>query len=1182
MSSNFAFLKNRFSSLFEHASHAESLVYSAPRASCFYARFTLEQAVLWLYKNDPYLQLPYDNKLGALIHEQTFKDNLNPPSLFQKVRAIHELGNMAVHQSTPITERKSVYIIEELFHFLYWLCRYYAPDGRTLSDLRFDRQLIPQPTVPSQQELPLKRLQELEAQLSQEQEMRKIAEARQQQTEQELVAAKAEMSARKAIAEAIADPHDFNEAQTRSNLIDVYLLEAGWNIDQPRCTEYEVQGMPNATGKGYVDYVLWGDDGKPLALVEAKATTKNPNNGKHQAKLYADCLETQFGQRPIIFYSNGYETWIWDDQSYPPRNVHGFLKKDELERLIFRRTSRKRLHLVQIDPTIVERSYQTEAIRRITETFDPSLPGKGALQGGMGNLPGKGAPQGGMGRKALLVMATGTGKTRTAIALIDLLIRANWVKRVLFLADRNALLTQALRAFKTHLPSITPIDLTKDKAVESANVVLSTYPTMLNFIDRVDGNGRIFGPGHFDLVIVDEAHRSIYKKYSALFDYFDALLVGLTATPRDEVHRDTYRIFELEKGNPTFAYELDDAIKDGYLVPPKGVDVPFKFLRSGINYADLSPEEQEEYEENLRDDETGAIPPQINPSALNRWLFNINTIDQALELLMQRGLKVEGGDRLGKTIIFARNRKHADVIVERFDANYPHLKGSFAHAIYSELANAESLLDDFGDAKKQPTIAVSVDMLDTGVDVPEVVNLVFFKPVFSRVKFNQMIGRGTRLCQNLFGIDQHKSEFLVFDLYGNCEFFKQDIPEANQSLPETLTSRLVKARLELTQLLGRSLASQESAASSIAAEAPGTYIADSPDITTPLSTLRNSLLNDLHQHVASMERENFLVRRHLQKVEEFSNRDRWEQLSEEDTEAIANSFSALPNGLPAGDRLAKEFDLLCFKLQLSLLKRTNDFVRLRDQVRDLLSNLEDPNKRELPMVKPQLPLIEEAQTEAWWTDVTPWMIDELRRCLRDLVKFIDRDQQRIVYTNFDDQLGEIQEVDVPIQQTGFSPYQYRKKVEAYIRANENHVAIAKLKRNVPLTEADLESLEAMLFTSNEIESREQFEKVFGKDLSLKLFIRKLIGLDRNAAKQSFAQYLEGGNFSANQIRFIETIIDYLTQNGIMDPGHLYEPPFTEAHPDGLDGLFRDNDADQIVAIVQSFNETVEVQFGAAS
>ncbi|HEY9631712.1 MAG TPA: DEAD/DEAH box helicase family protein [Coleofasciculaceae cyanobacterium] len=1131
MASNFDFLRDRYPDLFKHATQSESLVYSAPRASCFYARFTLEQAVHWLYANDPYLQLPYDNNLAALIHEQTFKDNLKP-GLFQKIRSIHKVGNLAVHDATTIAERDALHIVEELFHFLYWLYRYYAPDGKSLTALSFDRAIIPHPAAVSQ-DLSRQQLQALESQLSQVDEMRRIAEERRQQTEQQLAALQAEIAVLKQQNEAVPDTHDYHEADTRRYLIDVLLKEAGWNIHQPTWTEYEVQGMPNPTGKGYVDYVLWGDDGKPLALIEAKRTTVDPRDGKRQAELYANCLEAQFGQRPIIFYSNGYDHWIWDDHSYPPRNIQGFLKKDELERLIFRRTSRKRLHLVQVNPAIVERSYQTEAIRRITEEFDPKK-----------------------SRKSLLVMATGTGKTRTAIALVDLLIRANWVKRVLFLADRTALLTQAFRAFKSHLPSVTPIDLTKDKAVESANVVLSTYPTMLNFINRADGNGRIFGSGHFDLVIVDEAHRSIYKKYSALFDYFDALLVGLTATPRDEIHRDTYGIFELEKGNPTFAYELEDGVKDGYLVPARGVDVPFKFLRTGVRYADLPPEEQEEYEEKFRDEETGAIPDQVNAAALNQWLFNINTVDQALELLMQRGLKVEGGDRLGKTIIFARTKKHAEFIVERFDANYPHYKGKFAQVIHSEISQAQSIIDDFSGATQQPTIAVSVDMLDTGVDVPEVVNLVFFKPVYSRVKFNQMIGRGTRLCLNLFGIDDHKSEFLVFDLCGNFDFFKQTIPKANQTLPETLTSRLVKTRLELTQLLNQQ---------------------ETPD--SDQTELRSTLLNDLHQHVATMERENFLVRRHLQQVEEFSNRERWEHLNPEDAEAVAKSLSSLPNGLPAEDRLAKEFDLLCLKLQLSILKRTNDFIRLRDQVRDLLSKLEA--KREIPMVKEQLSLIEEVQAEDWWTDVTPWMIDYMRLHLRDLIKFIDRQEQRIVYTNFEDQMGEVQEVDVPNQQTGFSPYQYRKKVEAYIRANENHVAIAKLKRNIPLTVSDLESLEIMLFDSTEIESREQFEKVFGKDLSLKLFIRKLIGLDRNAAKQAFAQYLESSTFGANQIRFIENVIDYLTQNGVMDPGQLYESPFTEAHLNGLDGVFGDDDADQIVTIVRSFNEAVEAGFEVA-
>lgn len=1134
MASNFDFLRDRYPQFFEHAAQAERLIFSAPRASCFYARFTLEQAVHWLYANDTYLQLPYDNNLAALIHEQTFKDNLNPPSLFQKVRTIHKVGNLAVHDSSTINTRDALQLVEELFHFLYWLCRSYRkPDSPKLGDLVFDRTLVPRPVSPTKVTESLQQLQALEAQLSQADQMRRIAEERQQQTEQELAAAKAEIAALKQQNEAVPDSHDYHEADTRRYLIDVLLKEAGWNIDQPGWTEYEVQGMPNDTGKGRVDYVLWGDDGKPLALIEAKRTTKSPTDGKHQAKLYANCLEAQFGQRPIIFYTNGYEHWIWDDQNHPPREVQGFLKKDELERLIFRRTHRKRLHLVQVNPAIVNRSYQTEAIRRIAEDFDQKK-----------------------SRKALLVMATGTGKTRTAIALIDLLIKANWVKRVLFLADRNALLTQAFRAFKSHLPTVTAIDLTKDKAIEGANVVLSTYPTMLNFINRVDGNGRIFGAGHFDLVIVDEAHRSIYKKYSALFEYFDALLVGLTATPRDEVHRDTYRIFELEKGNPTFAYELDDAVNDRHLVPAKGVDVPFKFLRTGVKYSDLTPEEQEEYEEKFRDEETDVVPDRLNAAAMNQWVINLDTIDQALELLMQRGLKVEGGDRLGKTIVFARSKQHAEEIVKRFDANYRHYDGHFAQVIHSGVSNAESLLDDFSDPNKQPTIAVSVDMLDTGVDVPEVVNLVFFKPVYSRVKFNQMIGRGTRLCPNLFGVGEDKTEFLVFDLCGNFDFFRQEITEANQKLPETLTSRLVKTRLELTQLLNQAETS-----------------------SAEQNNLQQTLLNDLHQHVATMERENFLVRRHLQQVEEFSNRDRWNQLSEQDAEAIVEALAPLPNGLPTGDRLAKEFDLLCFKLQLSVLKKTSDFIRLRDQVRDLLSQLE--GKQDIPMVKARLTRIEDVQAEDWWTDVTPWMIDDVRIHLRDLIKFIDRQEQRIVYTDFKDTVGVVRESDVPTYQTGFSPYQYRKKVEAYIRSNESHVAIAKVKRNAPLTESDLESLETVLFNAEEIGSREQFEQVFGKDLSLKLFIRKLVGLDRNAAKQSFARYLEGGNFSANQIRFVETIIDYLTQNGVMDPGQLYEPPFTESHPDGLDGVFQDNDADRIVEIVRSFNETVEAEFGIA-
>ena len=978
-------------------------------------------------------------------------------------------------------------------------------------------------------------LAELEAKLSQADEMKQIAEKRQQQTESQLDALKQEIAALKLENEAVADTHDYHEADTRRYLLDILLQEAGWNLNHPDVTEYEVEGMPNNAGKGYVDYVLWGDDGKPLGLIEAKRTSNSPTKGKQQAKLYADCLEQKFGQRPVIFYSNGYNHWIWDDVTYPPREIHGFLQKEELERIIFRRSNRKSLDVVIPKTDIAGRTYQLEALKRITEGFDRQN-----------------------ARKSLLVMATGTGKTRTAIALVDLLMRANWVKRTLFLADRNALLTQAFRNFKTHLPTVTPVNLiedkkAKDKTAGSANVVLSTYPTMFNRITNQEGADFYLSPGYFDLVIVDEAHRGIYKKYQALFEYFDSLLVGLTATPRSEVHRDTYKIFDLEAGVPTFAYELDDAIKDGYLVPSQGITVPFKFLRQGVKYSQLSEEEKEEYEEKFRDEDTGEIPDEVNAAAINKWLFNQDTVDQALRLLMEKGLKVEGGDRLGKTIIFARNHAHAEFIVKRFDANYRNLKGSFARVIDSHDNYSQSLLDEFSEPSKEPTIAVSVDMLDTGVDIPEVVNLVFFKPVYSRVKFNQMIGRGTRLCPDLFGIGQDKEKFFIFDLCSNFDYFNQEINEKDPKPAESLSAKLVKARLSLTQT-----------------------ISDREESQADNRQLRKSLLDNLHQHVATMEKKNFLVRRHLKQVEEFSERERWNQLSESDTEAVADSLAHLPNGLPKEDELAKRFDLLCLKLQLSILKGTKDFVSLRDKLRDLLDRLEE--KQTIPMVKEQLPLIEAVQDEEWWSDVTPMMVELVRLKLRDLIKFIDRNQQTIVYTDFKDELGDVELVDVPVQQTGFSPYQYRKKVEAYIRENENHIAIYKLKQNIPLMDVDLEQLEEMLFSSEEVESRDRFEQVYGKNTSLKLFIRQIVGLDRNAAKAAFAKYLGDSNFSGNQIRFVENIIDYLTQNGVMNPGLLYEPPFTDIHDEGLDGVFNDDQADEIVALVRSFNDTVDSSF----
>ncbi len=1204
MPSNFDFLQADFNQIFAHAVQAENLIYTAPRASCFYTRYTLEQAVIWLYDNDPYLNLPYDTNLGALIYEQTFKDNLSP-HLFPKILIILKTGNIAVHDSVKISEKDSLHLVKELFHFLYWLCGCYSPNGRNLPNLKFDSNLLTKPEETGKEELTLVQLQNLESKLSQAEEMKRIAEQRQQKTEAELARLKAEIDKLKQANTAVKDDHDWKEAQTRQYLIDVLLKEMGWDLTQPNTIEYKVRNMPksvNPTGKGAIDYVLWDDNGLPLAVIEAKRTRIDANAGKQQAKLYADCLQQEFKQRPLIFYSNGYQTYFWDDLNYPPRLIEGFLRKDELQRIIFRRTQRKSLNLVQPDRDIAGRSYQTEAIKRVTETLSPPLEGEGLSSeftsdackprglGGINN-PSK---RGNNARKALLVMATGTGKTRTAIALIDLLIRANWIKRVLFLADRTSLLTQAKRAMVANLPNATVVDITKEKDIEGANIILSTYPTIMNRINNIippsqtgvrgDSQNRLFGVGYFDLIIVDEAHRSIYKKYQAIFSYFDALLIGLTATPRNEINRDTYRIFDLEAGNPTFAYELNDAIADGYLVPPTGLDVPFKFLRRGVKYNELSPEEQQEYEEKFFDEETGEIPEEINSAALNRWLFNQNTVDRALKILMEWGLKIDGGDRLGKTIIFARNHKHAEFIVERFDSNYPHYKGAFARIIDSHDRYAQTILDEFSNLAKEPTIAVSVDMLDTGVDVPEVLNLVFFKPVYSEVKFNQMIGRGTRLCSDLFGVGRDKAEFLILDLCDNFAYFEQEIPEKESKQAETLNTRLLKAKLELQESLtefNRQKRSQnpntlyQSKTKDYSLKEPQ----QNPYSVNKEDSLSKQLLDELHQHVASMEENNFLVRKHLQQVETFNDRNKWNNLTSKDKGIIINTLIPLPDSLPRENPRIKNFDLLCFKVQLAILKNTSDYEKLRDKIRDLLTRLED--KKTIPAVKEKLTLIEAVQQEDWWQDITPYMLEEARKNLRELMVFIEKQEEAIIYTDFQDRLGELEEVNVPTHQTGFSPYQYRKKVEAYIQANQNHVAIAKLKRNIPLTESDLTALEQMLFTSQEIETKDKFEAVYGEDISLKSFIRQLVGLDRNSAKEAFATYLQDTNLTANQTRFIEQIIDWLTQHGVMNPYLLYEAPFTDIHMEGVDGVFNDDDADNIIAIVRSFNDSVEVTFDSA-
>ena len=607
--SQFALIQSEWPVLFESANRAEAQAHPDPRAACFYARRALEIGMRWLFTNDRTLALPYQDNLSALIHEPTFR-NAAGEAIFTKAKLITRLGNEAVHTSRPIQSRDAISAVRELFHFCYWIARTYSRQVQPAPGLAFDPAKLPvsAPVSPKTAE----QLQKLEADAKAKDEKLAVLLGDKESLDEELKKLRAEIAEVKKANEARPDTHDYSEAQTRDEFIDLLLKEAGWRLDQARDREFEVSGMPNTQGKGYVDYVLWGDDGLPLAVVEAKRTKVDPTAGKQQAALYADCLTKQFGRRPVIYYTNGYEHWLWDEAMYPPRQVQGFHKKGELEQMIQRRLTRKPLAEVPIDQVIVERYYQHRSIRRIGEAFEKDKQ-----------------------RKSLVVMATGAGKTRTVIALCDQLMKSNWVKRALFLADRVALVNQAVNAFKKHLPDSSPVNLVTEKD-SVGRVYVSTYPTMMGLIDEAGDGQRRFGIGHFDLIVIDEAHRSVYQKYRAIFEYFDALLVGLTATPKNEIDRNTYGLFDLESGVPTDSYGLEDAVKDGFLVPAKPVSVPVRFQREGIDYDKLTEAEQEAWDA-VEWDEEGNVPQRVEAEAVNKWLFNIDTVDKVLEHLMTRG-----------------------------------------------------------------------------------------------------------------------------------------------------------------------------------------------------------------------------------------------------------------------------------------------------------------------------------------------------------------------------------------------------------------------------------------------------------------------------------------------------------------------------------------------------------------
>ncbi|HDO9657952.1 TPA: DEAD/DEAH box helicase family protein [Clostridioides difficile] len=1074
---NFDFLqkKKNFNSFNTACLEAEKSILVSPSTCATITRRALELAVKWLYANDSDLVLPYQDNLSTLIHNNSFIELIDYDML-PLLKYIVKLGNLSVHTSANIERGEVILSLNNLHQFVSWIDYCYS-DEYTAEDFNEDLLLHGEEkrTRPDELKNLYERLsskdKKLEEVIKENEELRKsLTEKRKVNTVN----------------------YDFkidevSEFETRKRYINIELKLAGWEFGKDIGEEIEVQGMPNESGVGYVDYVLYGANGKPLAVVEAKRTSKDPKIGQQQAKLYADCLEKRYSQRPVIFLTNGFDMYIWDE--YSDRKVYGFYKKSELQLMIDRRKSKQSLTSVTINDEISNRYYQKEAIRAVCEALENKQ------------------------RKTLLVCATGTGKTRIAISIVDVLSRHNWIKNILFLADRKALVKQAKKSFTKLLPNLALCNLLDSKdSPEDARMIFSTYPTMMNAIDDTkskDGK-RLFTPGHFDLIIIDESHRSIYKKYKSIFDYFDSYLMGLTATPKDEIDKNTYSVFDMENGVPTYAYEYNKAVEDGYLVDYTSIEFKTKIMEDGIKYDELSDEEKEEYENTFNDDES--IGDEIGNNAVNEWLFNSDTIDLVLNKLMTEGLKIEGEEKIGKTIIFAKNTKHARAIVERFNKLYPKYGGNFVKAVDYSINYVDSIIDDFSDKNKLPQIAVSVDMLDTGIDIPEILNLVFFKKVRSKTKFWQMIGRGTRLCPDLLGVDMDKERFLIFDFCNNFEFFKFNPKGFEGNKAETLTEKLFNIKVSMVKELQ-----------------------DIKYIEGEYAELRKELLEELITSVKALNEDSYIVRMNLSYVHKYKNENVWSNIGAVAQNEIREYISPLITSY-SDDELAKRFDVVMYNIQLAYLQNNN----ASKGIRHVMATAEKLSKLgTIPQIQQQKYTIEKAMTEDFWEDSDIFEVEEVRISLRELIKYLEKSSQKIYYTSFEDMIVAEDRNDSVYNANNLK--NYKKKVEYYLNSHKDELAIFKLRNNKKITKQDVETLEEILL--KQLGNCDDYKKEFG-DTPVSQLVRRLVGLDREAANEAFSEFLNNKSFNTKQIHFVKLIVDYVVKNGFIEDNKvLMEDPF---------------------------------------
>ncbi len=1109
MTANFDFLQNHSEyELFANACiEAERVLSTSAAMSAIGSRKALELAVKWIYSADNTISMPYKDNLQALIHEPSFKFALEIAT-WNKLPYIIKLGNLAVHTEKKINRSDAILSLKSLFEFIQWIDYCY---GKDYVEREFNEELIPNRKVALNQDK-IKEMNSLISQKDSEIETLRLAI--------EKMSGKLTEEKEKHKEERNFTPEDISEFQTRKKYINVDLQLLGWTIGDDCLEEVEVDDMMNIKGQtGYVDYVLYGKDGLPLALIEAKRTSKDPNIGLQQAKLYADSLERKTGRRPIIFNTNGFDTYIWDDKTSPQRKVSSVFSKSNLEKLINRRSSRKALNKLIIDDRITDRYYQKEAIRAICDAIE-----KGH-------------------RKHLLVMATGTGKTRTASSLTDVLSRGGHITNVLFLADRTALVNQAKDDFKNYLPDMSLCNLLSNKDDKNARIVFSTYPTMLNAIDTAknESGQRLFSPAHFDLIIIDEAHRSIFKKYRAIFDYFDSILVGLTATPKTEVDRNTYDFFEMEHGIPTYAYDYETAVeKDNVLVPYYNIEVTTKILDQGITYDDLPEEEKERYEEDFTD-EDGEMPDFIPPTDVNKFIFNQNTVDMVLEELMTKGIKVAGGDRIGKTIIFAQNKNHAQYIIERFDKLYPQYKGGFIKRVVCDDNYAQTIIAEFKIPEKAPYIAVSVDMLDTGIDVPEIVNLVFFKRVRSKVKFWQMIGRGTRLCKDLFGEGKDKKFFIIFDYLGNFEFFRENKEGFEGNDSKSLSELIFLKRVSLIYNLQDSTFADEG-----------------------YQDLRKTLIDTVVGQILALNIELISVRLQLKYIEKYKIKEAFVYISELDKHDLTTYLAPIVF-MDDKDEHAKGFDNFMYGLMLAQIEGRKGFRRAQKQLKNTCIEL--LKRATIPQIKEKLELINIIGTDEFWDKTDILTFEKVRVELRELIKFlVDEGKGKIIYTNISDDVLLVKEGEEMDAAYDFTDY--KLKVNRYIEENKNNVAIHKLRNNIPLTKLDYQTLEEIL--TNKLGTKEDYTREFG-DTPFGLMIRKIAKIEQDAAMSVFSDFINEQSLNQEQIVFINKIVDYVAQNGyIEDVSTLVQPPFDKPHK--FIKLFDGSKQKKIVELVNKIKE----------